>query len=190
MFGTIMQLMRGNCWNKKEVIMKKAAIQKVLIGVFFAGAALMGHAQTAIDKETVDGDGLLDFASGTTRGIILPAVETLPPTPANGTFLYDKNAEMVKMYENGAWVNLSDTGDVSAVLPYNGFNTDQQTIMGAESTSVDGVLVLESSDKALILPKIASPHENVIDPYPGMMCYDTDAQALAVFDGLVWSYWK
>lgn len=168
--------------------MKK--MKNSLLHILFMVIVTGVQAQTAIDKQTVDGDGILDFAVGTTKGIILPAVETLPTTPANGTFLYDKNAEMVKMFENGGWVELSDTGDASAVLPYNGVNTDQQTILGAESTSVDGVLVLEAPDKALILPKIASPHINVVDPYPGMMCYDTDAKALAVFDGLEWSYWK
>lgn len=151
---------------------------------------MLATGQTAIEKHTVDGDGILDFASGTTKGIILPAVETLPATPANGTFLYDKNAQMVKMYENGVWVNLTDEGDNSAVLPYSGTDINKQTVIGATGTNVAGVLVLEATDKGLILPKVASPHLNVPSPYPGMMCYDTDAKALAVFDGEVWSYWK
>lgn len=171
---------------KKINIMIRSVL--LVIGCCFSCTLVLG--QTAIEKYTVDGDGVLDFASGTTKGIILPAVETLPATPANGTFLYDKNAQMVKMYENGAWVNLSDIGDNSDVLPYNGTDTNKQTIIGAVSTTVDGVLVLEATDKALILPKIASPHINVPSPYPGMMCYDTDAKALAVFDGAAWNYWK
>lgn len=147
--------------------------------------------QVAIDKLTVDGTStLLDFASGTSKGIILPAVQTLPTAPANGTFLFDKNDAKIKMYENGVWVDLSDTGDATNVLAYNGVDKSTQTVMGAESTNVDGVLVLEARDKAMILPKIASPHLNVPKPYPGMMCYDTDAKALAVYDGSVWSYWK
>ncbi|MBE8722088.1 hypothetical protein C4F40_15270 [Sphingobacterium sp. Ka21] len=160
----------------------------LLLGVCFSWTVV--HGQTAIEKLTVDGGGVLDFASGTTKGIILPAVATLPSTPANGTFLYDKNAQMVKMFANGAWVNLSDEGDNSAVLPYSGTAAGTQTVIGAKSTTVDGVLVLEATDKALVLPKVASPHLNVPGPYPGMMCYDTDAKALAVYDGTVWSYWK
>ena len=146
--------------------------------------------QTAIGKHTIDGDGLLDFGSGTTKGIILPAIATLPATPANGTFLLDKNDQKVKVFENDVWVELSDEGNVTTVVPYSGQAMGTQTVIGAHSTTVDGVLVLESSDKALILPKVASPHENVPSPYPGMMCYDTDAKALAVFDGANWSYWK
>lgn len=158
------------------------------LALCFCSGVMQG--QTAIEKQTVDGDAVLDFAPGTSKGIILPAVETLPITPANGTFLFDKNDEMIKVYSNNMWTNLTDAGDGSLVLPYSGTQNNKQTVIGSQSTAVDGVLVLESTNKALILPKIASPHLNVPGPYPGMMCYDTDAKALAVFDGSVWSYWK
>lgn len=152
------------------------------------------QSQTAIEKKTADGSAVLDFATGTTKGIILPAVETLPATPANGTFLFDKVAKIVKMYQNGAWVNLSGVGEIAGtvpVAPYSGtVDNGKQTVIGSRSTTADGVLVLESADKALVLPKISNPHLNVKSPYPGMMCYDTNRKALAVFDGLVWNYWK
>lgn len=152
------------------------------------------QSQTAIEKKTADGSAVLDFATGTTKGIILPAVETLPATPANGTFLFDKVAKIVKMYQNGAWTDLSGVGEIAGtvpVAPYSGtVDNGKQTVIGSRSTTVDGVLVLESADKALVLPKISNPHLNVKSPYPGMMCYDTNRKALAVFDGLVWNYWK
>ena len=152
------------------------------------------NAQTAIDKKTTNVSSVLDFATGTTKGIILPAIETLPTTPANGTFLFDKVAKIVKMYQNGAWVNLSDVGDIAGIVPiapYSGtVDNGKQTVIGSRETAVDGVLVLESADKALVLPKISNPHLNVKNPYPGMMCYDTNRKALAVFDGKVWNYWK
>jgi hypothetical protein len=150
------------------------------------------NAQTAIDKLTVDGSSaLLDFATGTSKGIILPAVTTLPATPANGTFLYDKNDSKVKMYENSIWVNLSTQGGNSSdILAYNGTAANTKSIMGDQSTTADGVLVLESTNKAMILPKVALPHLNVPNPYPGMMCYDTTSKSLAVFDGTSWTYWK
>ncbi|WAC40916.1 hypothetical protein [Pedobacter sp. SL55] len=158
------------------------------------GAYASANAQTAIDKKTAESSSVLDFAAGTTKGIILPAVETLPTTPANGTFLFDKIAKIVKMYQNGAWVNLSGVGDIAGtvpIAPYSGtVDNGKQTVIGARSTTADGVLVLESTDKALVLPKISNPHLNVKSPYPGMMCYDTNRKALAVFDGKVWNYWK
>lgn len=156
------------------------------------------NAQTAIEKNTISSASVvLDFAAGTTKGIILPAVETLPTTPANGTFLFDaRPAEMkIKMFVTiaglGTWVELSGTGSTTALVPYSGtVDNAKKTVMGASESSADGVLVLESANKALVLPQIANPHLTVKSPYPGMMCYDTNKKALAVFDGLVWNYWK
>ncbi|MCH7399356.1 hypothetical protein MM236_15245 [Belliella sp. DSM 107340] len=164
----------------------------LLICINLCIATSFAIAQTAIEKQTVDGgEGtLLDFAAGTTKGIVIPAVESLPSTPSNGTFLFDKNDQIVKVYANGVWLNLSDEGDGSALLPYSGPSNGKKTVIGSRTSDANGVLVLESPDKAMILPKIASPHLNVPSPYPGMMCYDTDAKALAVFDGAVWNYWK
>lgn len=154
---------------------------------------VFGFSQSAIDKQTANNvDAILDFSNpvGNVKGVVLPAVQTLPGTPANGTFLFDKNDEMVKLYENNTWVNLSDAGDASNVAAYSGTEANKQTVIGAQSTSVNGAVVLESANKALVLPKIEAPHLNVPNPYPGMMCYDTAAKALAVFDSINWNYWK
>lgn len=148
-------------------------------------------AQTGIETRTVSTSAVLEFPTGTTKGIILPAVGTLPATPANGTFLFDKNDSKVKMRQNNAWVNLSDTGSIAGLVPYSGsVDNAKKTVMGARESTADGVLVLESTSKALVLPKVSNPHLTVKSPYPGMMCYDTDRRAVAVFDGTVWNYWK
>ncbi|WP_199121327.1 hypothetical protein [Pedobacter sp. ASV28] len=166
----------------------KRILSVLILGL---GWNISTSAQTAIEKQTADGSAVLDFKAGTTKGIILPAVESLPSTPANGTFLLDKTDGKVKMYQNNLWVELSGAGSMTALAPYSGtVDNGKQTVMGARSTTVDGVLVLEAPDKALVLPKISSPHLNVKSPYPGMMCYDTDRKALAVFNGSVWNYWK
>jgi hypothetical protein len=60
---------------------------------------------------------------------------------------------------------------------------------GATDTT-PGILVLTDKDKAMILPKVASPHLNIINPSAGMLVYDTTAKQLAVFNGTVWSFWK
>lgn len=169
-------------------------MKRFLVMILGLGAFASASAQTAVNVRTTTASSVLDFAAGTTKGIILPAVETLPATPANGTFLFDKVAKIVKMYQGGVWVDLSGVGEIAGTVPlapYSGtVDNGKQTVMGSRSTTVDGVLVLESSDKALVLPKISNPHLNVKSPYPGMMCYDTDRKALAVFDGKVWNYWK
>lgn len=161
----------------------------LLIGFLFTGIA---NAQVAIGKESVDGDGILDFAANTTNGIMVPIVTTLPNDAVAGTILMDKNDKIIKMKDNSTWVALSDAGSVNNIT----FNTNAEVpgpnrvIIGNSATAVSGVLVLESTDKALILPKIADPHINVKSPYPGMVCYDTVSKTMAVFDGLKWSYWK
>src|SRR5690606_9615052 len=114
----------------------------VLLPVICCFICSSAFSQTAIEKKTVDGDGILDFAAGTTKGIILPAVETLPAIPANGTFLYDKNAQTVKVFTNGAWMNLSEEGDNTAMLRYSAADKRMQTVKGKHSTDVESVFVL------------------------------------------------
>lgn len=152
------------------------------------------YAQVAIEKETVDGNStVLDFNNTptNTKGIILPATQGLPTgSPANGTFIFDKSDDKIKVYENDIWKPLSDTGNSSAVIVNTSDETGNGVVIGTQAGSADGVLVLESPDKAMILPKISAPHLNVKNPYPGMICYDTVSKTFAVFDGTVWNYWK
>lgn len=151
-------------------------------------------AQVAIGKDVVEGSStVLDFNNvpGNTKGLILPATSGLPAGAlVNGTFIFDVTDNKVKVYENDVWVLLSDAGNSSAVVINNSAETGNGVIVGASSASADGVLVLESPDKAMVLPKVAAPHVNVKNPYPGMMCYDTSSKTLAIFDGVVWNYWK
>ncbi|WP_412850833.1 hypothetical protein ACL0VS_02360 [Chryseobacterium sp. PMSZPI] len=151
-------------------------------------------AQVAIGKDVVNGNStVLDFnnASGNTKGLILPATSGVPTGAlVNGTFVFDVTDNIVKVYENDAWKPLSDAGNSSAVVVNNTAETGKGVIMGDATSPADGVLVLESQNKAMILPQIANPHTNVKNPYPGMMCYDAASKTLAVFDGSVWNYWK
>jgi len=176
----------------------------LLVAIVVFGFCSIANSQTVIEvKVPSSPSAVLDFVTGTAKGIILPAVETMPTTPPNGTFLFDKTAQQVKMYQNGSWVFLSGTGDNTKVAPYSGGTVDngKQTIIGSRTTkvyngtafvdgAVDGVLVLESPTKALVLPHVSNPHLTIKSPLAGTMCYDTNRQALAVFDGKVWNYWK
>lgn len=152
------------------------------------------YAQVSIGKNEVDGSStILDFISGTTNGIILSAINSSPATASNGTFIFDKTDKKIKVRSNDVWKDLSDIGDATETI-----NTIDNTaleigtgvIIGANSSTKEGVLVLEATDKAVILPKIYRPDLNVKNPYPGMMCYDTQSNTLAVFDGVNWNYWK
>ena len=194
----------GNVYSKtvtkyltklNTIVMKRIIFTGILITL-----SLNSNAQISLGKDNVNGNSaLLDFNDdpSNTKGIMLPVVTNAAAvtTPANGTFIYDRENKIVKMREKNVWVNLTGDvpGDASKALLNS--STEQEGAgvilgMGAETSSAKGVLVLESSDKAMILPKIASPHQNVKSPYPGMMCYDTVTKSLAVFDGSNWYFWR
>lgn len=152
------------------------------------------QAQIAIGKTNVVGSNtLLDFdqSSTNTKGIILPAVTDISSIGStNGTFVYDINTKKVRMVENNAWKDLSDIGNSSNLISNVSNDVGDGVVIGASSSTASGVLVLESTDKAMVLPKISNPHLTVKGPYPGMMCYDTVSKTLAVYDGVNWNYWK
>lgn len=156
---------------------------------------IIGNATgTATDKTSV----LLDFAAGQNKGIILPYVTTaLPANPAGGTLLLDattpSNARI--KYFNGSWQDLSgQNADISTLLTNtqpSGLVETGKSIIGAQSSTADGVLVLESTTKAMVLPIVADV-QNIPSPSPGMMVYvnKMGAKRLAVFNGAKWSFWK
>lgn len=152
------------------------------------------QAQIAIGKTAVVGSNtLLDFDQSPTnsKGIILPAVtNTTDVTLTNGTFVFDIDTKKVRMVENNVWKDLSDTGNTSRIISDTSSDIGNGVIIGAETSAVTGILVLEATDKAMILPKISNPHLTVKSPYAGMMCYDTVSKTVAIFDGNNWNYWK
>ena len=133
---------------------------------------------------------LIQFEDGYTKGIILPANTQVTTNPTNGSFTFDQSDRKVKMYENDQWVSLTPTGDSGAILTINSNDNGEGVIVGAETSTAEGVLVLESDDRALVLPRIDNPVVNVNSPYPGMIAYDTTSKTIAIFDGKLWSFWK
>lgn len=148
---------------------------------------------TASNKTSV----LLEFANTNNKGLILPYVKTLPSNVTPGTILLDaSNGSHARVkYYNGAWQDLSGRdGDVNTALsqqPNNGESSNGMVIIGSSSSSADGVLVLESATKAMVLP-VVSNVDNIPSPSPGMMVYVNKAGAkrLAFFNGSVWSFWS
>lgn len=156
----------------------------------------LSFAQVAIEKTTVDGSGILDFALGTTKGIILPNVtdaSTMTTNVTPGTLVYDLAGKNVKYYD-GAWKSLNalnTVGTAPTYLPGTDISTiSRGVIIGNASSTAEGVLVLESTSAALILPKISNPAVNVKSPVAGMICYDPDKKQMAVYNGKDWTFWK
>ncbi len=172
--------------NKYNIMM---TIKKILYTLLLFNISI--NAQVAIEKTSVDGSSILDFKSGTTKGIILPALSSIPVSPNNGFLAFYKVDARVYMYQNNTWVPLTEgNGNASAITNNASSEIGNGAIIGATTSSATGVLVLESSNKALTLPKVDRPHLNVKGPYPGMICYDTASNTIAVFDGSYWNFWK
>ncbi|SEF61427.1 hypothetical protein SAMN05421847_0454 [Halpernia humi] len=151
---------------------------------------------TANDKTSV----LLEF-SKQNKGIILPYDRILPAGSglAEGTILLDATNPLdakVKYY-NGSWQDLSsgNGANVSSYLSSQPASAIEQTtkgaIIGSDTSPVNGVLILESTDKAMVLPMVQNT-DDITDPAPGMMVYinKTGAKRLAVFNGAKWTFWK
>lgn len=166
-------------------------MKKVIILTLIVAGVSSLKSQVGMGKSSVDGDAILDFPVSRT-GIILPVVEVLPTGAAatNGTFLLDKTDLTIKMRQNDLWVPLSDPGSLTGTMPNTSAETGSGVIIGAASSPAQGVLVLESTSKALVLPKVNDPVANMKSPVAGTICYDTVSKTIAVFDGLNWSFWK
>ncbi len=168
----------------------------IILSLFCSLVLNTVQAQVAIGKSSIQGVSTLmefDQKPTNTNGIILPAVKSLPTVTANdnGTFLFDRASKKVRMYENNQWIDLSENpGDTSQLVNNSTNEIGGGVIIGADKTLAKGVLVLESANKAMVLPQIKDPHLTVKNPYPGMICYDTTLKTVAVFDGILWNYWK
>lgn len=170
-------------------------MKKILLTILFSTLLYTNaEAQLIIAEENnystipITESTLVQFEDYKTRGIILPANAKAPTNPANGTFIFDMSDIKVKMFENGKWVSVSDRGDFP--FEFNNYDGGDGVIIGAESSDADGVLVLEASDKALVLPRVENIIEDVESPYPGMICYDKASKSVAIFDGIQWNYWN
>ncbi|MCD0478881.1 hypothetical protein LPB90_10450 [Chryseobacterium sp. LC2016-29] len=172
--------------------------------ILFLGILLI-PAQVAIGKTpTVNTSVSLEFGNEN-RGMILPWVTNTSAIvdAVNGTMIYDLSDHKVKTKYASGWKDLSVDATGTTVDPLTNVdgvmiqdshteNTGAKVSIGTPTSvpEANGILVLEDQNKAMILPKVASPHLNIIDPAPGMMVYDTSAKQLAVFNGTVWSFWK
>jgi hypothetical protein len=190
--------------------MKKIIISTLLLASSMAfSQVIIGDAvgTAAANKKSAV---LLEFALGQNKGIILPYVRTMPSgvNLTEGTILVDAtDATKAKVkYYNGSWQDLSSgneanlnqfsvsggaTQNVMTAQPSTVTEVaDSKAVIGANSSAAKGVLVLESTTKAMVLPIVAKT-DDVPDPAPGMMVYvnKTGAKRLAVFNGAKWTYW-
>lgn len=156
-------------------------------------ASVTAYSQVAIGKTILESaSSSLEFGNEN-RGMMLPWVTNASSlqNTVNGTLVFDLSDKKVKSFQNNIWIDLSinTTGIADSSLQDNlNDNSSAKTSIGTP-TATAGILVLEDNNKAMILPKVASPHLNIISPDAGMMVYDTVKKQLAVFNGSVWTFW-
>lgn len=158
---------------------------------------MSSFAQTSVGKFDVTGpDVLLDFKDNDARGIVLSWVtkQADVKTPSAGTMIFDSNDKKVKYYKGGTspkWEDLSiNTGEVDTSIQNGLLDNRDATIIGNQASTASGALVLEANDKAMVLPRMASPHLNIKSPAAGTIVYDTISKMLCVFNGKEWAFWK
>lgn len=171
----------------------------ILLSFLVSGLA---YSQLAIGLNETSNESIsLEFGNEN-RGLILPWVNANANIgdAVNGTIIYDVADFKVKVKYATGWEDLSVDATGTTVNPIsnvdgltiqNGLieNAEAKVGIGTE-TSTSGILVLEDTNQAMVLPKVASPHLNILNPSPGLMVFDTISGQLAVFNGTVWSFWK
>lgn len=162
-------------------------------------APVLFSAQVAIGKNSVSSTSVsLEFYDGNdnAKGMILPYVDDTTVVDDNsavpGTLVYDTSDHKVKVKLASDWQDLSVDASGKAITTLQDGLTDNpkaKVSIGTPS-AIPGILVLEDNNKAMILPKVASPHLKIINPSAGMMAYDTVSKQVAFFNGSVWTFWK
>jgi len=154
------------------------------------------------DQNQISDKAILSFTT-TNQGIILPLTDNntnITHTP--GTLLFNRAQRQVQMYTDSGWLSLTGNALSNTItLPTSALGAEASTarvIIGADTSSAEGVLILEANDKALILPKVDSPQENIPSPYVGTIVYGDvpnpaggqDMTFLFVYNGQNWHIWK
>jgi hypothetical protein len=196
--------------------MKKLILSSFILSSAMAFSQVIISGTTGTAPSNAKAGVLVEFEANLNKGIILPYVRTMQTatdlTP--GTIVLDaSNATKakVKYYAPGnakadtnGWVDLSSGNEANLTSPVNYMSTQplstganpvvenstSKAIIGANASTAKGVLVLESTTKAMLLPQVATT-DDVKDPAPGMMVYVNGTnKRLAVFNGAKWTYWK
>lgn len=190
---------------------------KIIILVTLTSVLNIMNAQVRIGEKSITANPditntsvLLEFGDTHDKGIILPYVETVPTGTNNskgGTFIFDASSNTeykIKVKnENTGWTDLSvqsgysTTVEATVKVPQASPLTDHpnaKTVIGNSATTTDGILVLDSNDKAMVLP-IVTDFMAIKNPSPGMLAFikhptDSSKHRLILFNGQKWTFWK
>lgn len=188
------------------------AILSVISGILYSQVTI---GKTASSANPVNSSVSLEFgnATGGNKGIVLPWVTQFTDVASAGavpgTIVFDtRDAEQKVYYARAAtsgstsvssWVDLSSGARTPSPLNKPDANAENATakvlIGGVPATdATTGVLVLGSTDKAMVLPRVSSIAD-IASPSAGMMVFLTGTTAvpinqLAVYNGIEWTFWR
>lgn len=151
-------------------------------------------AQVIIDGETLSSPSVsLDFGTSH-EGMVLPWISDINTMnqPVAGTMILNVADKKVQVKLNNMWLDLSPKGStpINDYIQENLPESNYKTVIGAENSSVNGVLILEENNKAMRLPQATNPHIDIKNPAPGLIVYDSKKKMLCVFNGSTWSFWR
>lgn len=180
-------------------------IKNILSAVTMLIAIGTVTAQVGVETDEVRGDGIMDFPSPATKGILLPLVDDNTAVPvAGGAMVFNVDTKQVEYYDtnpaSSGWKAMTGASTTEITGPEHAGSSDRFTELDPTNGTIIeagtvtqtppvGVLVLESDNKALILPQVADATQ-LPGPKAGMICYDMASDSIAVFNGTVWSFWN
>ncbi|SFN51518.1 hypothetical protein SAMN05421594_3102 [Chryseobacterium oleae] len=173
--------------------MKKTISTLCILANVFSNAQILINTTSSSSNHTLSSPSvLIEFSNNANKGLILPWLKGDMPNPVNGTFIFNTVIKKIKVYINNTWIDFtrdaSTLNPIDITLQNTPENTKARVIIGNNTSPTEGILVLESSDKAMVLPKIASPHLNIVNPAPGMIVFDTAKELLCLYNGTQWSF--
>jgi len=199
--------------SKKTFIIAFAFTASLAFSQVAIGKDNVTNTSVSLEFGTGNKGIVLPWVNGTTNSSPYITGYTGTETIVDGTIVCDVSEKKVKYLKEGTWFDLTGSptfpltvkdasnNDVT-ITAFSTIDTTLQDALTEQTTAKaaigadgatdtkPGILVLTDKDKAMILPKMDSPHLNIKNPAPGMMAYDTNKKQLAVYNGTVWSFWK
>ena len=144
--------------------------------------------QVAIGKTSVTNSSVaLEFGTDV-RGIRLPVVTNAATmTAANGSLVFDGTSGSFRWYANNTWSTATAGGQTGGAP--TGADTGTGVIIGANSSSAAGALIIESSSRALVLPQAPLVDQRTITGVKGLALWDSALKAVVVYDGTKWNFY-
>ena len=160
----------------------------LLFSTIIFGQVIIGNGKLRPSSSSVS----LEFGNEN-KGILLPAVdsESAVNQAVPGTLIFDALDKKVKLRLSNSWKDMSIVSN-GKMYPTPAFISEAKAAkvtIGSTVSSTAGILVLEDTNKAMILPTVKT-YADIINPSAGMMVYLSGVNQVAFYNGSVWTFWQ